>query len=102
MPPRRRQQYRRPSHRRRAGPQREDRVSDQALDAAARGLAASYSVAELRSLVQRSREAYQLADQQAQQEPSPEALLRYRAAKRALAEAERALALAEGESDSSA
>ncbi|MBI4492260.1 MAG: hypothetical protein HY690_05650 [Chloroflexi bacterium] len=97
MPPRRRQQYRRPP-RRRPGEDRPDhRASDQALNAAARHLLSLHSLPELRALVTQSREAFEWADQQARQQPSPEALRRYRSAERSLAEAERALALAEDE-----
>lgn len=94
MPPRKRQRYRKPFQRT-ANARPDQRVSDQALDAAARNLCSSHSLAELRSLVQQSREAFQFADQLAQQDPSPQALRSYRSAERILAEVERALSLAE-------
>jgi hypothetical protein len=70
-------------------------MAQQALDATARHLAATHDAAELRRMTQQTREAYEWADREAQQDPSPEALRRYRAAARSLAELERALSLVE-------
>lgn len=69
------------------------------LEAAVRQLLVAYDRAQLRGLVQQSREAWEWADQQAQNEPSPGALQKYRTAARRLAEAERALALAESRAE---
>ncbi len=92
---RRRQRDRRPPPRRRDFTRQDDRFAERALDVAAARLVSEHSTAELRLLVQRSRDARYWADVQAQQEPSPEALQRFRAAERSLLEAERALALSE-------
>ena len=96
MPPRRRQQYR-PRPRPQSGGQSGSRDTDRALDGPARRLAESHTVEELRALVERSREAYEQADQQSRDRPSPGALGYYRSATRALAEAEHALHLAENQ-----
>jgi len=102
MARRRQQQYRRrPAPTARV----DDGLADSAMNAAAGRLAAAHTLEELRILVTRSREANDWADQQAQHDPGPEALRRFRAAAQSLAEAERALALAltrgasEGESE---
>lgn len=94
MPPRKRQYFKRPQ-RRAPNNNPQDRLSEQAVDAAARQLMASNDLTELRMLAQRTREAFQWADQEAQQQPSPEALRRFRIAQRRLAEVDRALDLAE-------
>ena len=91
MPRRRQQQYRRPP-RRTIEP--DDWLAAEALNRAARRLSSNYTLPELQSLVTQTREARDWADQQAQQQPSPEALRRFRAAAQQLAEAERALGLA--------
>ncbi len=70
-------------------------LAEQALNNAARHLAARHSLAELRQIVNQSREAFLWADQQAQLQPGPDALRRFRISERQLAEVERALALAE-------
>lgn len=94
MSPRKRPTYRR-FQRRPTDNRNRDSLGEQAIDSAARTLAANHELAELRSLVERTREAFEWADQEAQDRPSPEALSRFRIAARRLAEAERALALAE-------
>lgn len=88
---RKRQQYRR---RPRTTSAPANGLAEEALNASAGRLASSHTLEELRLLVTRSREANDWADQQAQQEPGPEALRRFRAAAQSLAEAERALAMA--------
>lgn len=93
MSPRRRQQYR-PRRRQVNDPGPQQQIAQAAVEAGARRLLATLDMAELHALVDRSREACQWADQQAQEQPTPQSLIRYRAAQRALAEAERALSLA--------
>lgn len=95
--PRKRQQYR--PRRRLVRDAGDPRQSQRLLDDAARGLQTRHDMAGLQALVQQSLEAYRLADEEAQNQPSPYALSRYRSAARALAEAERALALANGAPD---
>lgn len=94
---RKRQQYR--PRRRLVRDVADPRQSQRVLDDAARALLTRHDVAGLQTLVQQSLEVYRLADEEAQKQPSPYALSRYRSAARALAEAERALALASGASD---
>lgn len=93
MPQRKKQQYFTRRKRAPAAPGSQQQVIDQAVDRAARDLLLNYGPAELQAFVQRSREACQVADQEAQTQPSPEALRRYHAAERKVAEAERALSL---------
>jgi len=94
---RKRQQYR--PRRRLVRDAADPRQSQRALDDAARALLTRHDVAGLQALVQQSLETYRLADEEAQNQPSPYALNRYRSAAQALAEAERALALANGATD---
>jgi len=89
---RKRQQYRRPPRR---IAQSDDGLTAEALNRAAARLTSSHTLPELQSLVTQTREAKDWADQQAQQQPGPEALRRFRGAAQQLAEAERALGLAE-------
>lgn len=65
------------------------------LQLAAARLASGQTAEQLRLLVTQSRQAKDWEDQRAQQDPSPEALRRFRTAVVHLAEAERALKLAE-------
>ena len=93
MPPRKKQQYYARRRRPPANPGSQQQVIDQAVDRAARDLLLNYGLTELRVLVERSRAACQLADQEAQAQPSPDALRRYHIAERKLVEVERALSL---------
>ncbi len=93
MPQRKKQQYYARRKSAPATPGAQQQVIDQAVDRAARDLLLNYGPAELHAFVQRSREACQVADQEAQAQPSPEALRRYHAAERRVAEGERALSL---------
>ena len=91
MPGRKRQ----PTYRRRPrAPQTLRLPNDNVNDAAVRELVEKHSVAELRSLVTAAEEAAYLADKEAQEQPSPFALRRYRSASAALAEVQRALDIA--------
>jgi hypothetical protein len=97
MPPRKRQQYR-PQRRRTTTTARpDDQRAAQALDGAARELLAQHSLEELQALMAQTRQEQQWADEQAQLDPSGDALRRFRTAERVVAEVERALALAEQE-----
>ncbi|GEM_PF-2099439 len=95
MPGRRKQQSFTRRRRAPVNPGSQQQEIEHTIDRAARDLLLNYGPAELRALVARSREACQYADQQAQIEPSPQALRRYNSAARTLAEAERALSLME-------
>src|SRR5947208_13811410 len=88
---RKRQRYRRV---RRPSTASDNGLDDREVAAAARELAATRTVEELRNLVGEAREAADYADSQAQENPGPEALRQFRAAARLSAEAEQALALA--------
>ncbi len=90
--PKRRQQYRRPP---RPLPIRTDGSSEESLQLAAVRLAASETVDSLRLLIKQNRERVELADQRAHEQPGSEALYHFREATLHLAEAERALKLAE-------
>jgi hypothetical protein len=92
---RRRQQYRR-RPRPAAGARPDGEFGEQALVAAASRLASAHTLQELRLLVRQTGEAKDVADREAEQSPSPDALRRFRAAAQFFNEAERALALAEG------
>jgi len=93
MPARKRQQtYRRRPRRATATEARP--TMDGAHDRAAQELAANRSVAELESMVAAAREACDNADREAQEQPSPAALRRYRSASSALEEVQQALGLA--------
>ncbi len=91
--------------RRRAKPRRniprawrvEPSARQQAIDVAARALLVSHDPATLRTLAGHLRSVCDEADRVAQETPSPPALETYRRAARSLAEAERALALADVE-----
>jgi hypothetical protein len=90
--PRKRPQYRRPPPRPafvRQGP------SDESLDFAASRLAQGATIEDLRLLVTQRRELRDNEDRNANAQPGPEALGRFRNAVLYLAEAERALALLE-------
>ena len=91
-PQKRKQVYRR--RQRQAPVQGSSPSPDHVLDAEARRLVETHSVEQLHSLLAQVREAYDWADRQAQDRPSPEALRHYRSAARALAEAQRALSIA--------
>lgn len=91
--PKRKQQYRRPPPR--PTLVRNNGYAQESLELAAVRLAASQSVVELDVLVRQSRDNRDRADQQAQDNPGAEALHRFREAVLRLAEAERALDIAQ-------
>lgn len=84
---------RRPSRPSAAAPQRD------AVEQLARALLADRSVAELEALVAERQLAFDEADRLGQAEPSPQSLIRYRAARSDLEAAQRALELARRESE---
>ncbi|MBI4213788.1 MAG: hypothetical protein HY534_05695 [Chloroflexi bacterium] len=90
--PKRRQHYRRPA---RPITARDDGHSQEVLELAAVRLTANQTVEDLRLLVRQSRDLRDAADQYAVESPGAEALGRFREAQLRLAEAERALALAQ-------
>ena len=91
--PKRRQQYRRPP--RPIPSRRYDDGEQEIVELAAVRLAANQSVEELRLLVRKTQDIRDVADQNAMNDPGPEALTRFREARLRFAEAERALNLAE-------
>ena len=93
MPARRRQQtYRRRPQR--SSPPGQGVPADGAQDATARDLAATHSEEELRSMIAAAQEVYDQSDREAQEQPGPIALRRYRLASTALRDAQRALDIA--------
>jgi len=79
---------------RRRQPSNHDRPSvDPIVDAEARRLADTFGLEQLQGVLLRAQEAYDDADRESQERPSPQALSQYRAAERALAAAQRAINL---------
>ncbi|MSQ28632.1 MAG: hypothetical protein EXR51_10945 [Dehalococcoidia bacterium] len=64
-------------------------------EAAAQELAAGRTLDELRTLADEAEDAHDLADQEARDQPGPDALRRYQQATRALGEVRRALEIKE-------
>ncbi len=90
-----RRQQRRPAYRPPRGQRREPSADNAALDAGARRLLAAYDTRSLQGLVNDLRLLRDEADKAAFDQPSPQALSAFRRAARELAEAERALNMAE-------
>lgn len=95
--PKRRQRYRRPP---RPFVVRDEGHSQEMLELAAGRLAANHTVEQLQLLVRQSRGLREAADHHAMNTPGPHALQRFREAQLRLAEAERALDLAQQTSPS--
>ncbi len=90
-----RRQQRRPAYRAPRSPHRDRGAEQAAIDAGARRLLAANDARSLEAMVGDLRLLRDQADQNANYQPSPDALRDYRRAARELAEAERALALAQ-------
>ncbi len=89
----RRQQRRRPAFRPPRGARTDGAIDQAAIDAGARRLLTQHTKVSLQSLVADLQSLLDEADRTAYEQPSPNALERYRRSRRELAEAERALAL---------
>lgn len=89
----RRQQRRRPAFRPPRGARADGSVDQAAIDAGARRLLSQHTKLSLESLIADLRSLLDEADRTAYEQPSPDALQRYRRSRRELAEAERALTL---------
>ena len=80
--------------RRRRQPTTDNRQQDESnLNAAARQLLSAHSSDELKMMLEQAEAEYAFADREAQEQPGPMALRRYRAASTALEEAQRAFDL---------
>lgn len=67
---------------------------DPMVDIEAKRLAETFALQQLQGMLIQAQEAYDDADRESQERPSPQALQHYRSAERALAATQRALALA--------